>query len=92
MDRLVWQYAAWYAGCGFLGSFTGQLTLFQVVKRYKKQSWVVFLVAFAIVGCSIAIITMNIIGMVDHDVNMAFVGPCGSSPGNTTEEGGGGGG
>jgi hypothetical protein len=45
LQRLNFQYAAWYGSIGFLGSVVGKLAINKLVKKYGKTAYIIICVA-----------------------------------------------
>lgn len=76
---LQYDYIAWFAFVGCLGGFTGQKVVAYLVKKYKRQSIMVYILALTI-GLSAA--AMGFIGLqstmndLENGVHLGFVGIC----------------
>jgi len=80
LGRLPWKYAVWYFCTGVLAAIIGQFGVAEIIKRYKKQAFVNFLLAFIIV-LSVVLMTgiegWNIYNNVKEHNTMGFHPVCG---------------
>lgn len=80
--RMQYDYLAWCAFVGFLGGLWGQKIVAYLVKKYKRESIVVYTLV-ATIGLSA--LAMSIVGLSNtiHDyqkgASMGFSSPCGST-------------
>lgn len=76
---LQYDYVAWFAFIGFLGGMCGQKVVAYLVKKYKRESIVVYILA-AVIGLSA--VAMGIIGLkstvkdIEKGVHLGFHGIC----------------
>jgi len=46
--KIQYEFSLWYASVGFISSIIGQLVISYLIKKYKKQSIVAFLLSFVV--------------------------------------------
>ncbi|KAF1330829.1 Membrane protein, partial [Globisporangium splendens] len=79
---LQYDYVAWFAFVGFLGGLCGQKVVAYLVKKYKRESIMVYLLAVVIGSSAVA---MGIIGFqstiqdIEKGVHLGFNGICDST-------------
>eukprot|EP01091_Cochliopodium_minus_P000984 TRINITY_DN10871_c0_g1_i1.p1 TRINITY_DN10871_c0_g1~~TRINITY_DN10871_c0_g1_i1.p1 ORF type:complete len:497 (-),score=97.34 TRINITY_DN10871_c0_g1_i1:32-1522(-) len=66
IGRLSLYSALWYCGVGFVAGLLGMLGVGLIVKKYKKQSYVIFIVAFAILCATIGMVIVQTINLVNY--------------------------
>jgi len=81
LGRLPWQLAIWYFCVGVISAMIGQAGLAEIIRRYKKQAFINFLLGGVI---AVSVIAMGILeGLsvsynLNHNVPMKFQGVCGN--------------
>eukprot|EP01091_Cochliopodium_minus_P015506 TRINITY_DN5543_c0_g1_i1.p1 TRINITY_DN5543_c0_g1~~TRINITY_DN5543_c0_g1_i1.p1 ORF type:complete len:500 (-),score=106.34 TRINITY_DN5543_c0_g1_i1:4-1503(-) len=65
IGRLSLYKALWYGSVGLFAGLMGMFIVGYLVKKYNKQSLIIFSVAFAILLSSVAMIVVQIINLVD---------------------------
>jgi len=85
LGKLAWRHGLWYWGVGVLAAILGQYFVAEIIKKYKKQAFVNFLLATVIVISAALMITIEALSTYqsvrDH-ANMGFQQLCGGSAGN----------
>jgi len=76
--RLQYSFALWYAATGFVSSIIGQLVLQVLIKKYGKQSYVAFFLAFVVFVSLIFFVVLAVSSIVNHNAQMNFTNPCNS--------------
>lgn len=77
--NLQYDYALWFALCGFLGGLTGQSVVSYLVKKYKRESIIVYLLSVTI---GISAVAMGIVGLqstlrdIEKGTHLGFNGIC----------------
>jgi uncharacterized membrane protein YfcA len=79
LGLLPWDYGLWFAANGFLAGLVGTLLIGYLVKKFKKQSIIIFFVAVAIffaalLMCGVGI--YNVVRDIRDGVYMGFRTPC----------------
>jgi uncharacterized membrane protein YfcA len=64
MGLLPWDYGLWFAANGFLAGLVGTLLIGYLVRKYKKQSIIIFFVAVAILFAAFLMSGVGIFGVV----------------------------
>jgi len=79
LGRLPWEYAVWYFFVGMISAMIGQAGLSELIKRYKKQALINFLLGGIIAVSVIAMGVMEGISVnfdVTHHIPMGFNSVC----------------
>jgi len=80
LGKLAWRHGLWYLVVGILAAILGQYVVAEVIRRYKKQAFINFLLATVIVLSAILMITIEAIATynsVKAHANMGFMPICG---------------
>jgi len=85
---LKYDYALWYSGFGFVGAMVGQFGIGYIMKKYKKDSLVAFILAFMIIGGAIGLTVIGIINIIHKAENGADLWALSPLCPNETESGG----
>jgi len=75
LGRLAWQHALWFFGVGLLAAILGQFVLAAIIKKFKKQAFINFLLATVIVlsaALMISIEGLNTYNEISQHKNMGF--------------------
>ncbi len=75
-DILDWRLGMWYFAIGLVSAFFGQTILDSILKIYKRQSFVAFLLGFLIIVSAIAMISIDIQKLATGSFSMQFGTPC----------------
>jgi uncharacterized membrane protein YfcA len=75
-DILDWRLGLWYFALGLVSAFFGQIILDMILKIYKRQSFVAFLLGTLIIISAIAMITIDIQKLATGTFSMKFGTPC----------------
>jgi len=59
LGRLAWRHGLWYFGVGFFAAILGQIWVAELLKKYKKQAFINFLLASVIVVSAVLMITIE---------------------------------
>jgi len=76
LGRLTFQYAFWYAGVGFVCAAVSNRGVQYMVKKYKKESYVAFIIGGAIGLSVVAMSTTLAITQLTKGLNFAFAPFC----------------
>jgi uncharacterized membrane protein YfcA len=79
LGLLPWDYGLWFAANGFLAGLVGTLLIGYLVRKYKKQSIIIFFVAVAILFAAILMCGVgiyNVVRDIQDGVYMGFRKPC----------------
>jgi uncharacterized membrane protein YfcA len=66
LGRIDPTIAIWYGSLGFISGYLGNRFVGELVKKYKKQSYVSFIVSISIVLSTIAMIIVQLAQYMDH--------------------------
>jgi len=80
LGKLAWKHGLWYLGVGVLAAILGQYGVAELIRRFKKQAFINFLLATVIVLSAILLITVEAIATynnVKSHANMGFMPICG---------------
>ncbi|KAL0487446.1 sulfite exporter TauE [Acrasis kona] len=79
LGLLPWDYGLWFAANGFIAGLIGTLLIAHLVKKYNKQSIIVFSVAVAIAFAIVLMFGVGLYGVIrdiQDGVYMGFRKPC----------------
>lgn len=76
LGKLPLGYAAWYFVVGILAAITGNMGVSYMVKKYRKQSYINFLLAFCIVISAVLMVFMLVYGIIDGTESTSFTAIC----------------
>eukprot|EP01096_Ripella_sp_DP13-Kostka_P015630 TRINITY_DN7404_c0_g1_i1.p1 TRINITY_DN7404_c0_g1~~TRINITY_DN7404_c0_g1_i1.p1 ORF type:complete len:486 (+),score=176.26 TRINITY_DN7404_c0_g1_i1:120-1577(+) len=74
----------WYFFIGLVGSILGNYGVGYMVKRYKKQSYVGFLLTFCLIFSAVILVFTLVIGMIRGTESMSWSGVCTNSSNSTS--------
>jgi len=78
LGKINVQYLVWFIFIGFIGGITGHLGIRYYIKKYRKQSLIVFLLGFMVfAGLVVLIYTISIL-FVSKTAVMSIASPCAS--------------
>ena len=66
LGRITPLIALWYGVLGFLGGYVGNRFVKYLVNRYKRQSYIAFIIGISIVLSTIAMAVVQISSLVEH--------------------------
>eukprot|EP01006_Ploeotia_vitrea_P013093 TRINITY_DN34392_c0_g1_i1.p1 TRINITY_DN34392_c0_g1~~TRINITY_DN34392_c0_g1_i1.p1 ORF type:complete len:551 (+),score=296.05 TRINITY_DN34392_c0_g1_i1:31-1653(+) len=79
LDLLLLDYTYWYASLGFVATFLGQTVINHLVKKYKRASIIIIVIALVIGVATVLMVTAGIINL-EQDLkagkSMGFVDFC----------------
>jgi len=79
LGRIQYDYLLWFILVGFIGGISGHLGIRYYIKKYKKQSTIVFLLGCLVVaGMCVLIYTVATL-FITHTAVMTIASPCASS-------------
>jgi len=79
LGLLPWDYGLWFAANGFIAGLIGTLAIAHLVKKYNKQSIIIFSVAVAIAFAILLMFGVGLYGVIQDirdGVYMGFRNPC----------------
>jgi len=74
LGKLAWKYGIWYWVVGFCAAVLGQFVVAEVIKKYKKQAFVNFLLAFVVTISAILMVVVEGLSTYKSIVNHASMG------------------
>jgi len=78
LGKINVQYLVWFIFIGFIGGITGHLGIRYYIKKYRKQSLIVFLLGFMVfAGLVVLIYTISIL-FVSGTAVLGIASPCSS--------------
>eukprot|EP00007_Cunea_sp_BSH-02190019_P008149 CAMPEP_0174233258 /NCGR_PEP_ID=MMETSP0417-20130205/3343_1 /TAXON_ID=242541 /ORGANISM="Mayorella sp, Strain BSH-02190019" /LENGTH=570 /DNA_ID=CAMNT_0015311435 /DNA_START=144 /DNA_END=1852 /DNA_ORIENTATION=+ len=78
LGRLPLDYALWYFCVGFVAAVGGHLLVAQMLKRYKKQSYVAFLLGGCIATSAVVMTALLVYQMIVGEASFDFNSVCSS--------------
>jgi len=76
LGRIQYDYLLWFIAVGFIGGITGHLGIRYYIKKYKKQSTIVFLLA-TLVFAGLVVLMYTVVSLfVNHTAVMTISSPC----------------
>jgi len=72
MGSIPWQPGLWYGTAGFIASLGGQMSMDHLVKKYKKTSYIAFLIGGITVLSTIGLAVIGIIPLVKGTAKTGF--------------------
>jgi len=76
LGRIQYDYLLWFIAVGFIGGITGHLGIRYYIKKYKKQSSIVFLLATLVFAGLIVLTYTVVILFVNGTAVMTISSPC----------------
>jgi len=76
LGRIPYDYLLWFVCVGFIGGVSGHLGIRYFIKKYKKQSFIVFLLGILIFAGMVVLTYTMAIMFVNRTAVMSISAPC----------------
>jgi len=79
LGSAVWDYMLWYGGVGFIGGVVGHIGIRYYIKKFRKQSMIIFLLAFLILAGFVCLLYNFTVSFINGTAIMSMSSPCAQS-------------
>ena len=76
LNMIDWRLGIWMFAVGLVAAFIGQTFLDAIMKKYRRQSFIAFLLSALIIVSGAVTLGMNIARLVDGTAHLSFGTPC----------------
>jgi len=78
LGKAPWQYMVWFGVVGLIGGLSGHLGIRYYIKRYKKQTLIVFLLGTLVFVGMCTLLYVLVASFIAHTAQMTLLSPCGT--------------